>query len=175
MADETKTYEDFLQLTVKRCWERGPAARTSFLALMLATRHAWSEAASQTFKAESGKKALTGAAGLAAVAVAARMFLSGPLGLLLAGASVASLVATFGKNQAQVVKKVRVARRLVDAYEPRFEELAGASDSARELMMEGLVSRFLAELDEAEEPEEKPEAKGFKAHVARSEAAKQEE
>ena len=169
------SYQDFLRTAVQRYWDRKGSSKVTFLALMFATRQAWGVAAEKGFSAETGKKALTGAAGVAAATVLIRIFLGGPLGLLLAGASAVSLVAIYGKNQEAIWKKVLRFRALVDDYEERYDAIAAREGSAddRALMLDGLLGRFLDELDTV--PEEEPEApeeeeedrEGFAAHVAR--------
>ena len=172
-----ESYDAFLQHALRRYWDRPGSSKVTFLALLLATRHAWTVAWSKGVSAEAGKKALTGIGGAAAVAVLLRIFIGGPLGILLAGASAASLLAVYGKNTAKIGKKVVRYRELVDEYETRYGELkaeiTGASESRRDLMVDGLMSRFLDELD-VEPPEEAEEAGpsdgGFAAHVARKES-----
>lgn len=180
MADDDspfESYQGFLKTSMQRYWDRKGSSKVTFLALMFATRQAWGVAATRGLSVESGKKALTGAAGLAAGAVLIRLFLGGPLGLLFAGASAISLIAVFGKNQEAIWKKVVRFRGLVDDYEEKYDEVVEqqVSESQRELMMEGLMARFLDDLDTVPEDEEEElveevseeEARGFAAHVAK--------
>ena len=186
MAEELEfeDYNDFLAASVERYWKRKGSSKVTFLALMFATRHAWPVAVKQGLSVESGKKALTGAAGLAAAAVLIRAFLGGPIGLLLAGASAVSLIAVYGKNQEAIWKRVFRFRGLIDDYEPKFDALlkqheSGAiNDEQKQLMVEGLMGRFLDQLDEAPPPEEvdeeveedeEDEDGSFASHVARKE------
>lgn len=183
------TYDAFLRTAVQRCWERKGSSKVTFMALMLATRHAWSVAFDKTVNPESGKKMLTGAAGAAAVAVLVRAFLGGPIGLILSGASVASLLAVYGKNHRLVWHKVGRYRELVKSYEAKYDAIAEQhragtlGDEPRDLMMDGLMSRFLDELDAVPEPEAKEdpvakakaETEGFAAHVRRESTRDDEE
>lgn len=178
-------YNDFLAASVARYWKRKGSSKVTFLALMFATRHAWPVAVKEGFSLQSGKKALTGAAGLAAAAMLIRAFLGGPIGLLLAGASAVSLIAVYGKNQEAVWKKVFRFRGLIDDYEPKFEGLvkqheAGTiNDEQKQLMIEGLMARFLDQLDEVppeeveeeEEDEDEENDGSFASHVSRKEEA----
>lgn len=182
IAPAHESYDAFLQHALRRYWDRKGSSKVTFLALLLATRQAWAVAWDKGVSAESGKKALTGIGGAAAVAVLLRIFIGGPLGILLAGASVASLLAVYGKNTASIGKKVVRYRAMVDEYEERYAELkaevADASESRRDLMMDGLMSRLLDELDTEPEEEEKPakkESSGFAEHVAREEAKDDED
>ena len=125
---------------------------------------------------------LTGAAAATAAAILIRAFLGGPLGILLTGASVASLVAVFLKRRHRIWPKVKRMRALVAEYEGRFEELQADARRSQvrldqeQLMLEGLVGRFLADLDDDPDDEDEDEdaaeerqpAKaggGFAAHV----------
>ncbi len=173
------TYEDFLRASIQRCWDRSSSSKTTFLALMLASRHAWGVALDKTFSAESGKKVLTGAAGAAAVAVLVRTFLGGPLGILLTGASVASLLAVYGKNPRLIGKKVIRYREIIASYRPRYESLRDENQNIeqRDLMLDGLMKRFLDDLDAPlPEAEEAPAATGaFAEHVRQQEERQQED
>ncbi len=185
MADDPayETYNDFLAASVQRYWKRKGSSKVTFLALMFATRHAWPVAVKEGLSLESGKKALTGAAGLAAAAVLIRAFVGGPIGLLLAGASAVSLIAVYGKNQEAIWKKVFRFRGLMEDYEPKFEALSkqhesGAiNDEQKQLMVEGLMGRFLDQLDEIPPEEEEDEIdeddetdnSSFASHVSRQE------
>lgn len=165
------TYQAFLRTAVQRYWDRKGSSKVTFLALMFATRQAWGVAVERGFSAQSGKKALTGAAGVAAASVLIRVFLGGPLGLVLAGASVVSLLAIYGKNQEAIWKKVARFRSVIDDFEGRYDRVAAREDDdERELMMEGLLGRFLDELDRAPAEEATPEPvrePGFAEHVTR--------
>jgi hypothetical protein len=172
-----ESYDAFLQHALRRYWDRKGSSKVTFLALLLATRQAWAVAWDRGVSAESGKRALTGIGGAAAVAVLLRIFIGGPLGIILAGASVASLLAVYGKNTASIGRKVVRYREMVDEYEEHYAELKaevqGASESRRDLMLDGLMSRFLDELDAEPEAEEAPapkESSGFAEHVAKREA-----
>lgn len=194
MSDELpdfETYEDFLKASIKTYWTSGKANKVTLLGLLLATRETWGVALDKTLDPETGKKALTGAAGAAAVAVLIRAFLGGPLGLLLAGASVASLVGVYIKNHDRIWAKVGRMRGIIAKYEARFDELnldAQASSvrkDQRGLMMEGLMGRFLVDLDAEPEPEgDEPPAVderdpvpgrgSFAAHVADKETPEEQ-
>lgn len=194
MSDELpdfETYEDFLKAAIHAYWTSGKADKVTLLGLLLATRETWGVALDKTLDPKTGKKALTGAAGAAAVAVLIRAFLGGPLGLLLAGASVASLVGVYVKNHDRIWAKVGRMRGIIDEFEARFDELSlDARESSvrkdqRGLMMEGLMGRFLVALDtepppEAEKPpvvdelDPVPRRGSFAAHVADKESPEEE-
>lgn len=184
-APDYDDYQGFLRTAIQRQWERPGGSRVTFLALLLATRQAWAVAIDKTFDLDTGRKALTGAAGAAAVAILVRAFLGGPLGLLLTGASAVSLIAVYGKNQKSIWRKVGHIRGVVDDFEERFDQLQAKiesgdfGDEERTLMIDGLLGRFLDELENVPEPEpeedEEPdtpasEGGSFAAHVAKQRA-----
>ncbi|MFT5354086.1 MAG: hypothetical protein ACI9KE_001287 [Polyangiales bacterium] len=165
------TYNDFVRASIQRCWERKSSSRATFLALMLASRHSWAVALDKTVSLESGKKLLTGAAGAAAVAMLVRAFLGGPIGLLLTGASVASLLAVYGKNHRLIGRKIIRYRELIREYRPRYESVRNGLSpvSDQDLMLDGLMKRFLDELDAdlpgPEAQADAPITSGFADHV----------
>ena len=176
-----ESYDAFLQHALRRYWDRKGSSKVTFVALLLATKQAWAVAWNKGMSAEAGKRALTGLGSAAAVAMLLRIFIGGPLGILLAGASAASLLAVYGKNTASIGKKVVRYREVVSDYGDRYaelkQELAGATEARRDLMVDGLMSRFLDELDaETQEPEaEAGVDSGFAAHVARRKAEQEPE
>ena len=174
------SYEGFLRTAIKQHWESKGASRVTFLALLLATREAWAVAWDKGTDPEAGKKVLTGAAGVAAVGVLLRVFVGGPIGILLTGASVASLIAVYTKNHRSILAKVGNIRHVVRDYQVKYDDVAkqiNAGDfdtSQRELMIDGLMGRFLLEIEKEPAVEEKVEenkSRSFGDHVK----AKQED
>jgi hypothetical protein len=104
------------------------------------------------------KKAALGAAGVVALRFGLRYFLGGPVGLLLSAAVVASAVAYLAKNQKEISGKVAPCRSLIGDTRTKFDDIqggyrAGRYDAAgRNLMVEGLLKRFLEDVDGLEVP-----------------------
>lgn len=176
-----ETYEGFQKAALKEYWDSGRSSRINFLALLLASREAWSVAWEGA--AGSGKKILTGAAGAAALALILRVVVGGPIGLILGGATIASLVALYVKNHKEIWAKQEEFKAILDSYRPRWgairdDYLDGKlRTDQRDLMMDGLMSRLLDELDAyAYEPElsrdddEEDEPSGFARHAAKKRA-----
>lgn len=175
MADITRaidSYEAFLEAALRRYWESSGSSRVNFLALLLETpearRVAWDDATKDGF----GKPVLAGAASVATLATLLRVLASGPLGLLLTGVSVATLLAVYGREQSSVRRKAVAARHLVTRYRSEFDGLVRERgsrpmrDAQWNTMMDGLVQRFLVELDEASEAANDPASMGgFSEHV----------
>jgi hypothetical protein len=152
-SEAYESYEGFLRAAIRTYWERGAKSKVNFLALLFASREAWQVAWDKAATPEAGKKILTGAAGAAALGILLRVVVGGPIGILLTGASIASLVAIYVKNHARIWAKVERYKALIDENRPRFEEIridwveGGIKDAQRDLMVDGLMSRFLADLD----------------------------
>src|SRR5438105_2941255 len=149
------TYDDFIKAAIKDYYDRGWKTRKgNFVALLVASGQMVS-LARDSVTGEGGMKRLAiGAAGVVALRVGLRFALGGPLGILLTAASLASLTAFFLKNQKQISEKIPRYRELMARTKEKFEEIQagyrGNRYDARErnLMIDGLQKRFLAECDE---------------------------
>src|SRR5687767_4839956 len=104
----------------------------------------------------SGTKKVAIGAGLAiALRVGLKYALGGPLGLVLTVAAGASMISYFVRNQKDIVKKVGTYKASIAETRKRYEDLqdgwrAGRYDAIeRNLMVDGLMKRFLAQCDEA--------------------------
>jgi hypothetical protein len=174
MSDDEKkasyeTYDGFLKTAIKSYWDQG-ADRVNFIALLLASREAWEVAWSGVRAPGTGKKILTGAAGAAAVVVLLRALLGGPIGLILTGASVASLGALYVRNHKRIWAQQSRYKEMIGQFRIKHQQVRtkfvdGAIDGdERDLMLDGLMRRFLEELDvvpdlgETESEEEETES-----------------
>ncbi len=165
-------YEDFLDLALRRYWESSSADRASFLALLLATPEAWQVAWDDATKDGLVKPALAGAASVATLAALLRAIASGPLGLLLTGVSVGTLLAVYGREQSSIRRKIGAARELVERYRGEFEGLdrersrRPVREESWQLMMDGLMQQMLEELAAVTETRQDPASMGgFSEHV----------
>lgn len=188
MSTETEAYESyegFLRAAIREYWEQNTRSKVNFLALLLATRSAW-QVAWDGVAGVGGKKILTGAAGAAALAVLLRVVVGGPIGLILTGASVASLVAIYVKNHERIWRRVAHYKTIIDTYRDRYDAIAqdhedgGIGDEQLELMVDGLLARFLVALDQKLEGDEEEEeddddddddSMSFSGHVQRKKAS----
>ena len=81
--------------------------------------------------------------------------IGGPLGLVLTVAAGASMIGYLFKNQKDIVKKVGIYKGLIQDTKARYEEIqdgwrSGRYDATeRNLMVDGLLKRFLQQCDEA--------------------------
>jgi hypothetical protein len=149
-------YNAFLKAAVREYYERGwKARRGNFIALLIASGQVMSLAADSVKSGAGLKKAALGAAGVVALRLALRYALSGPLGIVLTGAAAVSALTYVVKNQREISSKVGGYRSLIEATRTKFDETQGGyragryDAAARNLMVDGLLRRFLDEVDAA--------------------------
>lgn len=150
------TFDQFVKQAIKDYYERAwKTNKLNFVALVMASGQ-MASLAKDTLTGEQGlKRAAIGAAGLVALRIGLGFALTGPLGILVTGITAAALVAFFVKNQKEVGAKVPRFRALLVEAKTKFEEIQsgyranryGAQE--RNLMVDGLLKRFLADCDEA--------------------------
>jgi hypothetical protein len=147
-------YDAFLKQAIKDYYDRGwKSRRGTFIALMIASGQASSMAVDSIRDGSGLKKAALGAAGVVALRLGLRYALSGPLGVILTGAAAMSLGGYLLKNRKEITTQVGACKALIADTRTKFEETqggyrAGRYDGAsRNLMVDGLLKRFLEELD----------------------------
>jgi hypothetical protein len=147
-------YASFIKQAVREYYARGwKSNRGNFIALVIGSGQMISIAADSVRDGSGLKKAAFGAAGVVALRFGLRYFLSGPVGLLVSAAVVGSAVAYLIKNQKEITAKVEPCRTLIAETRTKFDEIqggyrAGRYDAAgRNLMVEGLLKRFLEQVD----------------------------
>jgi hypothetical protein len=149
-------YDAFLKQAIRDTYDRGwKSRRGTFIALVIASGQMTSMAADSLKDGTGFKKAALGAAGVVALRIGLRYALSGPLGVILTGAAAVSLASYLVTNQKEITAKVSAFRTLIAETRTRFEETqggyrAGRYDAAsRNLMVDGLIKRFLEEVEAA--------------------------
>jgi hypothetical protein len=150
------TFDDFLRTTLKEYYERGWKTRpVNFVSLVIASGQALA-LAKDSLKGEKGLKKLAIGAGLAvALRIGLKYALSGPLGILITAGTAASLLAVLATNQKEVRRKIGVFREVIQQAHVRYDEIQGGYTANRypvqdrNLMIDGLLKRFLNDLDEA--------------------------
>ncbi len=147
-------YDAFLKQAIRDYYDRGwKSRRGTFIALVMASGQVTSMAAESIRDGSGLKKAALGAAGAVALRIGLRYALSGPLGIIATGALALSVGGYLLKNRKEITGKVGTCRELINDTRTRFEETqggyrAGRYDAAsRNLMVDGLLKRFLEELD----------------------------
>jgi hypothetical protein len=148
-------FDAFLRQGVREYYDRGwKSRRGNFIALVMSSGQVTSMAVDSVRDGTGLRKAAFGAAGVVALRFGLRYFLGGPVGLLLSAAVVASAVGYLVKNQKEITAKLPACRELITDTRTKFDEIqggyrAGRYDAAgRNLMVEGLLKRFLDQVDQ---------------------------
>ena len=149
-------YKAFVKEAVREYYDLGwKHRRGNFIALLIASGQALSLATDSVKDGTGLKKAAMGAAGVVALRVGLRYALSGPLGIVLTGAAAVSAVTYLVRNQKEIGGKVATYRELVESTRSKFDEVQGGfragryDAAARNLMVDGLLRRFIDEVDAA--------------------------
>jgi hypothetical protein len=163
--DVYESFDAFMQQVIQDTYARG-AKRPEFVALVLASGELLPMAWGRIKKAGVRDLAL-GAAGVVALRFGIRWLLAGPLGVILTGFTVATLISFFWSNQRDVMARRKPYRRLISETHEKFEDIQtryrdGRYDGGeRALLVEGLLRRMLADIEkpiEADEADEDDEA-----------------
>ncbi len=147
------SFDEFLQAAIRDYYERG-WQRPNFVALLIASGQTGNMAKNAFGSTDGLKKLALGTVGVLAIRVVLTRILTGPLGLLLTGVSVASLVALFIRHQREIMSKTARFRELIERTHDSFEEAQAGyrqnrlDASERNMMVDGLMRRFLRECDE---------------------------
>lgn len=160
--DVYETFDAFMQQVIKDTYDNG-AKRAEFVALVIASGEliplAWGR-----IKKTGVREALVGTVGVVALRYGLRYLLGGPIGMILTGFTVATLVSFFWANQKEVTRRVRPYKKIISEAREKFEDIQARYRDARydagerALLVEGLLRRVEGEI-EAPLPAEKPETK----------------
>jgi len=149
-----ESFAVFLQTAIRQYYERsGTKNRTRLVALLILSGEAVPMALDALRGALTPSRLAAGALGAVALRAGLRWVFAGPLGMLLTGVTVASLVAYYFTHQAEIHDEVVHTRRSVNKVEQDFHSIqqrfaAGRfTAEERDLMIEGLLQRFLRDLD----------------------------
>lgn len=147
------TFDAFLQSAIKEYYDRG-WQRPNFVALILASGQTMSMAKDAIGSPEGLKRLALGTFGIMAARVILTRIVTGPLGVVLTGVSIASLIALLVRNQREIIAKTGRFRDLINQTRERFDEAQSGYRQGRmelrerNLMIDGLQKRFLKECDE---------------------------
>jgi len=157
VAEDLAIYVDFNAFLRTAIYEfyRGGGRRNKgrFIALLIASGELATVAASAVKSEGNLRRLAIGAAGVLALRIGLRYALSGPLGILLAAGAAASLVAYFVRNRGQIVDRIADYRELVSRLNGEYEQIQSdfrdtrLTSEQRSLMIDGLLKRFLADLE----------------------------
>ena len=159
-ADRSSIYEDFdnfLKVGIKEYYDLGwKQRRGNFIALLIASgQTSFALAKDSVVDGTGTKKVAIGAAAVLALRVGLRYAIGGPLGLVLTIAASASMVSYFFRNQKDIINKVGVYKAHIREAQERYEETQSGwrdgryEQDERNLMVDGLMKRFLQQIDEA--------------------------
>ncbi|MFO7566763.1 MAG: hypothetical protein R6X02_29240 [Enhygromyxa sp.] len=150
-AEVYESYDAFMQQVIRDTYERG-AKRPEFVALVIASGELIPMAWGRMKKAGVRDLAL-GAAGVVALRFGLRWLLAGPLGVILTGFTVATLISFFWANQREVLARRAPYKRLITDTHEKYEDIQGRyrdgryDAGERALLIEGLLRRLLAEIE----------------------------
>jgi hypothetical protein len=150
-------FDSFLKQGIKEYYDRGwTTRRGNFIALLIASgQTAFALAKDSVVDGTGTKKVAIGAAAMLALRIGLRYAVGGPLGMVLTVAAGASMVAYFIRNQKDILKKVQKYKLVFADLEKKYAECrSGWRDGKyglpdRNLMIDGLMKRFISEVDEA--------------------------
>jgi hypothetical protein len=150
-------FDNFLKVAIKEYYDRGwTTRRGNFIALLIASGQTAIAIAKDSVVDGTGtKKVAIGAALVLALRIGLRYAIGGPLGMVLTVAAGASMVSYFIRNQKDIVRKVGTYKGTIVETRAQYEELqSGYRDgrfdaTERNLMIDGLMKRFLQQCDEA--------------------------
>lgn len=148
-------YDAFLRQGIREYYARGwKSRRGNFIALVIASGQIVSMATDSVKDGTGLKKMAMGAAGVVALRFGLRYFLGGPMGIILSAAAAGSAIAYFVKNQKEITAKVQPYKTLITDTRAKFDEIQGGyrggryDAAGRNLMVDGLLKRFLEQVDE---------------------------
>lgn len=150
-------FDNFLKVAIKEYYDLGwKQRRGNFVALLIASgQTSFALAKDSVVDGTGTKKVAIGAAAVLALRIGLRYAIGGPLGLVLTIAASASMVSYFFRNQKDIIGKVgRYKSGIGEAHE-RYEEIQSGwrdgryEQGERNLMVDGLMKRFLQQIDEA--------------------------
>jgi len=148
------SFDALLKSILHEYYQRsGKLSKGNFIALLIASGEITSMAVDSIKDGSGVKKLALGAAGVIALRIGLRYALSGPLGIILAGATAASLVAYFVRHRREITGKIGRYRKMVAELRKSFEKLQSDQRDGRldreqlTLMVDGLRQRFLADVD----------------------------
>ncbi len=150
-AEVYESFDAFMQQIIRDTYGRG-AKRPEFVALVLASGELLPMAWGRIKKAGVRDVAI-GAAGVVALRYGIRWLVGGPLGVILTGFTVATLISFFWSHQKEVLARRAPYKKLIADALDKYEDIQaryrdGRYDAGeRALLIEGLLRRVLSEIE----------------------------
>lgn len=149
------TFDAFLGLAIKEYYQRKRGLTSpNFVALLIASGQTLNLAKNSLGSTQGLKKLALGTVGIMAARVILTRLITGPIGLILTGVSVASVIALLIKNQKEIFAKVGRYKELIEKTRVHFEEAQTGyrqnrmDAHERNLIIDGLMTRFINECDQ---------------------------
>lgn len=146
-----ENFDAFMQVVIKDVYDRG-TKRPEFVALVLASGEllpmAWGKV-----KKSGVRDVAVAAAGIVALRVGLKYVLGGPIGVVLTGFSVATLISFFWSHQKEVLARRAPYRRLISDTREKFDDIQARyrdkryDEGERALLVEGLLRRVISEIE----------------------------
>ena len=151
------SFDAFLKQAIKEYYDRSWTTRKgNFIALLIAAgQTSFAMAKDSVVDGTGTKKVAIGAGLLLALKIGLRYAIGGPLGMVLGLAAGASMISYFVRNQKDIIKKVGVYKAAIADSHKRYDEAQAGwrdgkyKDSERNLMIDGLMKQFIAQIDDA--------------------------
>ncbi len=148
-------FDAFLKQAIREYYDRGWVSRRgNFIALLIASgQTAFALAKDSVTDGTGTKKVAIGAAAVLALRIGLRYAIGGPLGMVLTLAAGASMIAYFIRNQRDILAKVQKYKIVIADAEKQYSEAQRGwrdgkrSVADRNLMIDGLMKRFIGEID----------------------------
>lgn len=147
-------FDEFLRAAIYEFYDStGKQNKGALIALLIASGEITSLALDAVKNRSNLKRLAVGAASVVALRIGLKYALSGPLGILLAAGTAASLIAYFVRNRREVTGKIGRYRELVAQLRVDYEKLQSdlrdgrLNEEQRNLMVDGLMKRFLNDLE----------------------------
>jgi hypothetical protein len=149
-----ESFDRFLQTAIKDYYERsGAERRGNFVALVIASGEVVPMAA-EAVKKSPARNLAAGAVGALALRAGLKWALGGPLGMVVGGLTVASMLAVLRAQQKGVGAKVKAYREVIRLAHSEYDKVQDAhadgkyDDDERGLLIDGLMQRLMRDLDE---------------------------
>ena len=150
-------FDSFLKVAIREYYDRGwTKRRGNFIALLIASGQTSLSLAKDSVVDGTGtKKVAIGTAAVLALRVGLKYALGGPLAMVLTVAASASMVSYFFRNQKDIIRKVGIYKKVIKETGVKYNDAVTGwrdgkyEESQRNLMIDGLMKRFLEDVDQA--------------------------
>ncbi len=154
-GDIYNDFDAFLRSAIYSYYQgTGRKRKGNFIALIIASGEIPALALDSIKTGAGAKKVAIGAASILALRIGLKYAISGPLGIILAGATAVSLVTYLVRNRGEIVSRIGANRAAVATLRTNYTTIQSdlrdgrTDEERRNLMLDGLMKRFLSDLDQ---------------------------